>query len=239
MSNSRGTWAALSVMVSENRSVLAASRRPLTAAERRLVRQKIRHLAGRGRRAARVSLPLTGGMVILLWLWTMWASDAPRGIITGFWLLVGGAIALWVRRDMRGHAGQLRETADRFASALDRNAADVYDVRARAFAEFEEVEDEGACYAFELTGNRLVFISGQEFYEGTRFPSLDFSLVYILDGSGAPVDMTIEKRGPKAAAARLIPAASKPALDIPDHLEVRPGTIDDLDRILGGPPPTP
>ena len=203
-----------------------------------MIRQKIRHLAGRGRRAVRVSLPLTGGMVILLWLWTMWASDAPPVIITAFWLVVGGALALWVRRDMHGHAGQLRKMEDRLASALERNAADVYDVRARAFAEFEEVEDEGACYAFELTGNQLVFISGQEFYEGTRFPSLDFSLVYILDGSGAPVDMTIEKRGPKAPAERLISAASKPGFDIPDHLEVRSGTIDDLDRILGGPPPT-
>ena len=219
-------------------AVLEASHRPLTEAERRMVRQKIRHLAGRGRRAVRVSLPLTGGMVILLWLWTMWASDAPPVIVTAFWLVVGGALALWVRRDMHGHAGQLRKMEDRLASALKRNAADVYDVRARAFAEFEEVEDEGACYAFELTGNQLVFISGQEFYEGTRFPSLDFSLVYILDESGAPVDMTIQKRGPKAPAARLISAASKPGSDIPDHLEVRSGTIDDLDRILDGPPPT-
>ena len=175
---------------------------------------------------------------MLLWLWTMWASDASRIVITGFWLVAGGAIAMWVRRDMHVHAGQLRETADRLASALHRNAADVYDVRARAFAEFEEVEDEGACYAFELDGNRMVFISGQEFYESTRFPSLDFSLVYILDEAGAPIDMTIEKRGPRTPAARVIPAAAKSALDIPDHLEVRAGTIDDLERLLrGGVPP--
>jgi len=46
-------------------------------------------------------------------------------------------------------------------SALKKNAAEVYDVKSRAFAEFEEVEDEGACYAFELFDARLVFITGQ------------------------------------------------------------------------------
>jgi hypothetical protein len=102
----------------------------------------------------------------------------------------------------------------------------VYDIRARAFAQFEEVEDEGACYAFELEGDRLVFITGQEFYEGARFPSLGFSLVYVLDERERTVDMFVDKRGAKTAPAKTISAASKQALDIPEHLEVRSGRID-------------
>ena len=138
-----------------------------------------------------------------------------------------------MRRDMRKHGGQLEHIARGLESALRRNAADVYAVRARSFAELEEIEDEGACYAFELDGNRLVFITGQEFYKSARFPSLDFSLVHLLDEAGQAVDMLIEKRGTRAAPARRISADIKQKLDVPDHLEVRIGTIDSLEDSLG------
>ena len=95
-----------------------------------------------------------------------------------------------------------------------------------------EIEDEGACYAFELDVGRIAFIQGQEFYESARFPSLDFSLAYVLDEADQSVDTLIDKRGAKAAPARRIPAAVKQRLDVPDHLEVRKGRIADLEDIL-------
>ena len=211
---------------------LEASRRPLTTTERRLIRSKIRSLRARGRRASRVALPISGAVVFLLWLWTVLASDVSWVIITVFWLAAGSALALWVRRDMRKDAGRFERMAGDLESALTANHADVYDIRARAFAAFEEIEDEGACYAFELEENRLVFIAGQEFYEGAKFPSLDFSLVYVLDEPGRPVDMLIDKRGAKSGPARTVPAASKQTLDVPDHLEVRSGRIENLEGIL-------
>ena len=132
---------------------------------------------------------------------------------------------LWVGRDMRAHAQQFAATGNALRSALAANTAEVYDVRARAFIEFEEVEDEGACYAFELDGARLVFVAGQEFYPGARFPSLDFSLVYVYDETGRRVDMLIDKRGARATPARIIPTAI--AKEIKRlHLEVRPGTVE-------------
>jgi hypothetical protein len=167
-----------------------------------------------------------------LWLATMLASDAPPLVITGFWIVAGLGLALWTRRDMTRDAHTFAAIAARLQSALKTNAADVYTVKARAFAEFEEVEDEGACYAFELSDNRLVFIAGQEFYGGAKFPSLDFSLVHLLDHAGQTVDLVIEKRGAKAAPARTIPASRKSHLELPDHLEVRPGTIDTLEQSL-------
>lgn len=213
--------------------VLEASRRPLKENERRLIRARIRSLAARGRRASRLSLPVAAGLILVLWLWTILASDSAWFIITAFWLIVGAGITLWVRRDMRKHAAQFEGTARGLESALKHNAADVYNVRARSFAELEEIEDEGACYAFELDGNRLVFITGQEFYESARFPSLDFSLVYVLDEAGQAVDMLIEKRGAKAEPVKKIPALIKKKLDVPEHLEVRTGTIDNLEDSLG------
>lgn len=207
----------------------------MTTPETRVIRARIQSLRARAGRAFTVSLPITGAVVVVLWICTILASDAPWFVVTAFWLIVGGGLALWVRRDMRTHGRQLEGMAEGLESALRRNAADVYDVRARSFAELEEIEDEGACYAFELDDNRVVFIMGQEFYESARFPSLDFSLVYVLDEAGQHVDMLIDKRGPKTAPARTIPSAVKQRLDVPEHLEVRSGGIDDLEGILGAP----
>ena len=193
-------------------------------------------LRARGRRASRVALPVSAAVIVILWLATLFASDAPWFIITLFWLGVGGAIAFWVGRDMRQHARGFERASRDLESALRRNAADVYDIRARAFAEFEEVEDEGACYAFELDGHRLVFLIGQEFYDSARFPSLDFSLVYVLDEQGQSVDMLIDKRGLKAAPTRTIPAAAKLTFEIPEHLETRSGTVAEIEANLNPAP---
>ena len=213
-------------------STLEAKRRPLTATERRLLQAKARSLSKRGRRTATIYVPIGAAVIFALWLATIAVSDAPWTIITLFWIVVGGVIGLWVRRDMRKDAGHLEGMAERLRSALKRNEADAYDVRARSFAEFEEIEDEGACYAFELEDGRLVFISGQEFYAGAKFPSLDFALVYILDEQSRPVDMLIEKRSPRAAPARTIPGATKQKLELPDHLEMISGRIETLEAVL-------
>lgn len=213
-------------------TLLGSHRRALTERERRLIRARMRDLQARGHRARTVALPLSGGVVLVLWLATLLASDAPWVAITAFWVVVGGGIAMWVRRDMRTDAGQMNAVAAGLSSALTRSEADVYDVRAIAFAEFEELEDEGACYAFELDNRRLVFVMGQEFYAGAKFPSLDFSLVHVLDKTGNAVDMVIEKRGGRTTPARTIPAAVKQRMTLPEHLEVRAGTVHTLEESL-------
>ena len=211
---------------------LEAVRRPLKDGERRLIRARIGNLRQRGRRSLAATAPIAGGTIFVLWLLTILASDAPWLVVTGFWLAAGTAITLWARRDMVQHERDLDAVATRLHSALEMNAADVYDVRARSFAEFEEVEDEGACYAFELSDDRLVFIVGQEFYESARFPSLDFSLVYVLDEKGRSVDLVIDKRAPKTAPARKIAASLKGRYEMPEHLEVRSGTVANVEQAL-------
>ena len=113
-------------------------------------------------------------------------------MITGFWLVVGAGITFWVLRDLRKDASSQQQWIQGLESALRRAEAEVCDIRASAFVELEEFEDEGACYAFALDEAHVVFISGQEFYEAARFPSLDFSLVYVLDEAGRAADMLIE-----------------------------------------------
>jgi hypothetical protein len=212
---------------------LVPVRRPLTDKERRALRAAIGRLTANKRRASTAYLPIGAGVIFLLWLWTILASDAPWLVVTAFWLAIGGAIILWVRRDMVSHVKQLTAMTEGLESAIRRSEADVYDIRSTAFAVLEEIEDEGACYAFGLDGNRLVFVAGQEFYEASRFPSLDFALVYPLDERGRAVEMWIEKRGEKAKPARTISAAAKQKLRVPEHLEVHIGRIEDIDRVLG------
>ena len=215
-----------------DRRFLEPDRRPLTESQRRLLQSRIRGFRASGRRARAASVPIVCGVIGVLWLLTIWASDAPWPIVTAFWIVVGGSIALWVRRDLGKDERRLGDMAAGLESALNANAADVYDIRARSFALFEEIEDEGACYAFELEGNRLVFVTGQEFYESARFPSLDFSLVYVVDEAGRTVDMVVEKRGGTAAPARTIPSTLKARIELPEHLEVRSGTLDTLEAVL-------
>ena len=212
-----------------------SARRPLKPAETRFLQAKIKNLLGRGRRTSKVYLPITAAITFVLWLITILVADAPWYVITGFWLIAGAVLALWVARDAKKDAGQLQSMAQGLQSALKRNAADVYDVRARDFVEFEEIEDEGAAYAFELEDGRVLFISGQEFYPGAKFPSLDFSLVYFFDETGQTVDMEIEKRGGKASPSRVIPAMIKRRLEIPEHLETRLGGIAHLEERLAVP----
>jgi hypothetical protein len=210
----------------------------LKPAEARFLQAKIKSLLGRGRRTSKLYFPIVAAITVVLWLVTILVADAPWLVITAFWLVVGAVLALWVARDARKDAVQLQSMVQGLQSALNRNSADVYDVQAKSFVEFEEIEDEGAAYAFELEDGRVLFISGQEFYPGAKFPSLDFSLVYFLDETGQTVDMQIEKRGPKAAPLRLVPAAIKERLEIPEHLETRPGGIAHLEDHLEVPEPS-
>ena len=213
-------------------SEIGPTRRSLTDAERRSVSTEIRRLAALGRSASKAHVPAAGAVIVVLWLWTLLATDAGWLVVSAFWAVVGGAIALWAGRAMRVHAAQFEGMARNLESALRRDTADVYDVRARAFAEVEEIEDEGACYVFDVGDDRLAFVYGQEFYEDEGFPSLDFSLVYLLDEAGRTVYMLMDRRGAKAEPTRTIPAAVKRTLDLPEHLEVRTGALDDFEISL-------
>jgi hypothetical protein len=212
--------------------MLEPTRRQLSQVESRYVRAQIRNLSARAARAPRGFLAIGGGIVFAFWMITILLSDSPFIVVTLFWLAAGGAILLWTGWEVRKDAGHFKTMIRRLESALRRNAADVYDIRAKSFAEFEEIEDEGGCYAFELENGRMVFISGQQFYPSAKFTGLDFSLVYLLDENDRPADMLIEKRGAKAKPAKIIPSVTKRDLQISEHLEMHPGRIDNLETQL-------
>ena len=174
------------------------------------------------------------GATAILWLSTLLAADAPWPLVTLFWLVFGSLLYVWVRRDLRNETAHLHAMASSMESALRRDESESFDIVAEAYAEFEEVEDEGACYAFDLGDGRLVFLSGQQFYPSARFPSLDFSVVFPLDEDGRSADMWIEKRGPAVGPDRVIPGAVKWELAgrLPESLEMVQGRLDAVEESL-------
>lgn len=208
--------------------LLEPSRRPLRAAEARLLRARLAALDAAAARLPASVLLSAAAVFAVLWATTLMLSDTPATVITVFWIGTAGAITYWVYRDQRRDLAGTASTRKQLESAVQRGEADVYDFRCRAFVEFDELEDEGACYAFQLDDERVAFLCGQEFYPRARFPSHDFSLVYPIDENGDAVDMYIEKRGPRASPARRLRSADRERLDVTTSLEVRGGRIEDL-----------
>lgn len=105
-------------------------------------------------------------------------------------------------------------------------------VKSDRMIEIQELEDEGACYLFEVEDKKLLLLFGQEYYPGTKFPSTDFSLIQILDSKKKPVEFFVEKRGEKLNPYRIIPAKDRLKETIPYEQKFINCGIDELDEHL-------
>jgi hypothetical protein len=180
--------------------------RPLSEKERRLLSAA---LAQRQRRLAthhRRTLVLGLALFVIMWGLMVMATMADKKGPTWYWsMLISLGIALpismWSYLSLRP-----KRFADvgNFESALRRNEARVIRIQSDMMVEFEEQEDEGACYAFQLNDHRIVFVSGQEFYPSAKFPNTDFSLVAIYGDNEVLVEGCIEKHGNQLKPARTI-----------------------------------
>lgn len=223
-------------MTTEGHEVLEPRIPPLTDSERERLRKMAAEL-GSARKAARRGTWITlGAFIVVLWIATLLTSDISALWATLSWLVIGGLLALWIRRDLRRDFGHVRAMQGAIESALVRGEAESYDVVARGYVEFEEFEDEGACWAFDLGDGRIVFVTGQVYYREEDFPSHDFSIVCPLDETGRPVDEWLEKRGAAMPPARVIPADAKWELaeSIPEHLGVIRADLGRLEEALAG-----
>lgn len=209
--------------------MLERTRRPPTKSERRVLNAALafrrKQLRLSFRRGALACAVMFGGLCA----WTLAASNAPRWIVLTFWSAIAIPISIWAhvstRRELSAGLKALEDT-------VARDEADVVHIQSSAMVEFEEIEDEGACYAFQVEDRRIVFVSGQEFYASAKFPNTDFSLVHLHDSRGKLVEWLIAKHGAKAVPVRKIPAAIKSKLAVPDHLETIEGRLDDLESLL-------
>lgn len=208
---------------------MTRSERPLTEDERRDLNARLVN----ARRESTQALVKTGAASALvcsvLAAATLLASSAPRTVIAAFWAAFAVVFTLWIglpwRRLMRGQIPVLE-------SALRANRARVIRIQSPRVVEFDEEEDEGACYAFEHTEGSSIFVVGQEFYEDDDFPSTDFSIVEILGESGTPVDAIVRTHGVKLTPERVIPATVKRRLELSEHLTVVDATLGRIEAAL-------
>lgn len=208
--------------------------RPLNEAEKRLLCCAISHRKRRLRKALRSTL--SWGVIVFGALWGLSVLATvldKRGLswyVSGLiWLAIGFPMTLWSYVGVRS---DLVKAVRRFESALRENAACIIRIRSEQMVDFEEEEDEGACYAFQLAEGRIFFLSGQEYYSSGRFPNSDFTLVDISSEDGTVIIGHIEKRGRKLMPIRTIPAKKKTALKIPNDLQVINGDLSQIEQLL-------
>jgi hypothetical protein len=209
--------------------MLETTERDLNAGERSQLAARVQNARAESSKAllktGRASAAICGVLMLL----TLWLSDAPTIVIVGFWVVLTVVLTLWTgmpwRKLMRGQIPILED-------ALTANRAREMRVRSTRVVEFEEFEDEGACYAFDHDGRSSIFITGQEFYEDDDFPNSDFSMIELLGTSGKPVDVLLVKRGQKLTPERVIPAKIKDGLELPEHLEVVDAPLDRVETVL-------
>ena len=208
--------------------------RPLSEKERRLLSSA---LAGRERRTKglrRRSFFIGLTLFVVLWGMMIIATAADKTGLAWYYsclmsLAIAVPISLWCYAELRP---KFIADSQLFESALRRNEAHVTRIQSNAMVEFEEEEDEGACYAFQLDKRQIVFVSGQDFYPSAKFPNTDFSLVDIHSDDGKLVESFIEKNGSKLKPLRKIPARQKSGMKIPDNLETIEGDLDKIEQIL-------
>jgi hypothetical protein len=206
--------------------VMTQAERPLSGAEQMQLASRLANARTESTRALLKTGAASAAVCSVLGILTLLASDAPRALIIAFWVVLWLVFTLWIglpwRRLMRGQVRMFEE-------AIRTNRAREIRLQATRVVEFEEEEDEGACYAFDHDGDTVVFIVGQEFYEDDDFPNTDFSMVEILGERGQPIDILLTKRGRKLQPERIVPAAVKNRLDLPSHLTIVPATLDNIE----------
>jgi len=203
--------------------------RPLSEVERRFLMADLRRSQGRLR-----SFPKrqwSAGVIIfgLLWASTVIATKGNWLLATAFWLMLGAVISAWAYFSEKP---KYRDAVRRCEDALRRNEVHEVSIRSDAFVELEEIEDEGACYAFQLRDRRIVFVSGQDYYPSARFPNTDFSVIRVFDGERSLGQEFVEKRGSRLQPKRKISAEAKAQLEVPQHLQVIEGDLDELEHLL-------
>lgn len=204
--------------------------RPLSEIERRILTADLKRSERRLRSFSKRLI--SAGIIICgtLWALTMVATNG-RGWLpaTAFWLGLAVVMYVW---NYFSEKPKYTAVVRRFEDALRRNEVHEIRIQSNAFAELEEIEDEGACFAFQLDDHRIVFVSGQDYYPSARFPNSDFSVIRVFDSQKSLVQEFVEKRGSKLKSKRRISAKAKSKLEVPEHLQVIEGDLDELETLL-------
>ena len=145
---------------------------------------------------------------------------------------VGTILFVSVIRSIIRHDKHNRAMIRAVNDALQNGTAVEETIKSDRMIEIQELEDEGACYLFEVEDKKLLLLFGQEYYPGPKFPVTDFSLIQIQDSKKNPIEFFIEKRGEKLKPYRTIPAKDRLKQMIPYDQKFIHCGIDELDEYL-------
>lgn len=110
--------------------------------------------------------------------------------------------------------------------------------RSRRVVAFEEMEDEGPGYLFEIEPSEVYYVGGQQFYLDDAFPNEAFDIIEGFDGRGRPVLFEVRCLGEPLLPERTISAAVKLEMlerDVhPEDGDRIPCSLDDVERFLLG-----
>jgi hypothetical protein len=208
--------------------MLETIERSLTAEEHFLLRTRLQNARSASGNTLLKSAASAAACAVLMLL-TLRVSDAPVMIIVGFGVVMMAVFTVWI--GMPGRRLRLDQIPI-LEGALHGNRARERRLQSDRVIEFEEVEDEGACYAFDHDGLSSIFIIGREFCEDHDFPNSDFSIIELLGASGMPIVVLLTKRGRKLVPERVIAAAIKKGVELPGHLSIVPVPLDRIETAL-------
>lgn len=210
----------------------------LTTTERALTPAEVQSVAGRLRRARRERLEaqITAfGPSLLI------GGVLGRFTFHGPWLDSWSSVLLWMLFTMtlalllsQSSLSKLRYHVESLDEARRASRVKIMRVQSSRVVEFEEKENEAACYAFEIDATTCLFIVGQEFHRDD-FPNTDFSIVNLLGMHGRPVDTTLEMSGRKLTPERVITPSVSRLVEIPEHVTTVEAAIDSVEHALGKP----
>lgn len=203
-----------------------------SAAECRYLRSKILWLRRfKARSWWRLALGVAMVCGALMALTLVVATDLPPTGIATVWFAIGVLIFCWNLADEWRCARERKRRATAYERVIARNSCEEWRIVAKRVWLFEECEDEGPAYAFELTAGGVVTITGQDYYEDQRFPNADFSLVDFPGDDGRPVDGLVVKHGSKLLPERVIRPAERSRKIAIEHLDFFDGGFDEVCRM--------
>lgn len=207
-------------------AVYARTVRTLAVREER----RLRRLLARRPRLSLASprLWLVGvGISGVLWVLTVLASKLVFWP-TVLWVSLAILMPLWIGWDEHRRSRARRRQIE---SSLAANRVEEIRVATTEAVAFDEIEDLGEAWAFQVEPDRIVlFGPRQDLPRG--FPTTDFSYAEVRDAGGNIVDARFKLRGEKLAPVRRIPAEAQRGLDLSRDLEILPGRLDQVEDLL-------
>lgn len=108
----------------------------------------------------------------------------------------------------------------------------------QAYIYFPEQEDEGDGYIFQLEDNRLLAISGQDFYKDEKWPTTCFEIIEGKDDKGRIIFFAVVTEGEPLAPAHVVENTggwfnlAHPELPDPVRFSETNGTLEDCLKVI-------